>query len=481
MDKERIVSSTQEQASSAWVGWLNQIRLNELFEKLSTQNGNLAEAMASMDDAMKSINNLIITNRGGGRGIHGFIAEVAETGLENAKSHLHGGPDVCEWINDNGAVDLRRGNTPIQMKFVQSEYSLKAVSTHLKLYSDFISKNGVYQIPKDYYDTVKRLYGMSQQEASRLTRNGDGPSYSDWKMVQEFFASSNVDINDLEPSEFEYAQVQKNAIGKTMADKRVELQHEDERIRERAYRESRPTFSEGAKASAVAAALEGASTFALSVKRRLSADRHIGDITQKEWIEIAEESGMGLVKGGVRGGATYFMNNFTATPAAVASAMVTASFGMADRAYRFRSGRIDEMVFIEESEMVCLDAAVSAAAGFAGQTLIPIPVVGALVGNIVGTTAYELGKDVLRRNEQSLLSRYAEEQEALAAELADEYTECITHLNRGMARYIDVLGRAFSPDIDVAFMGSVELATFVGVPGREILKNKNDVDDFFLS
>lgn len=62
-----------------------------------------------------------------------------------------------------------------------------------------------------------------------------------------------------------------------------------------------------------------------------------------------------------------------------------------------------------------------------------------------------------------------------------EYTECITHLNRGMARYIDVLGRAFSPDIDVAFMGSVELATFVGVPGREILKNKNDVDDFFLS
>ena len=292
-------------------------------------------------------------------------------------------------------------------------------------------------------------------------------------MVQEFFASSNVDINDLEPSEFEYAQVQKNAIGKTMADKRVELQHEDERIRECAYRESRPTFSEGAKASAVAAALEGASTFALSVKRRLSADRHIGDITQKEWIEIAEESGMGLVKGGVRGGATYFMNNFTATPAAVASAMVTASFGMADRAYRFRSGKIDEMVFIEE--------AVSAAAGFAGQTLIPIPVVGALVGNIVGTTAYELGKDVLRRNEQSLLSRYAEEQEALADELADEYTECITHLNRGMARYIDVLGRAFSPDIDVSFMGSVELATFVGVPGREILKNKNDVDDFFLS
>ena len=50
-----------------------------------------------------------------------------------------------------------------------------------------------------------------------------------------------------------------------------------------------------------------------------------------------------------------------------------------------------------------------------------------------------------------------------------------------MARYIDVLGTAFSPDIDVAFMGSVELATFVGVPGREILKNKNDVDDFFLS
>lgn len=279
----------------------------------------------------------------------------------------------------------------------------------------------------------------------------DGPSYSDWKMVQEFFASSNVDINDLEPSEFEYAQVQKNAIGKTMADKRVELQHEDERIRERAYR-CRPTFSEGAKASGCGCCSRRCQHFrAVGKTTAFRGSGAISAISPKKNGLKSPRNPVWVSSAGVRGGATYFMNNFTATPAAVASAMVTASFGMADRAYRFRSGQIDEMVFIEESEMVCLDAAVSAAAGFAGQTLIPIPVVGALVGNIVGTTAYELGKDALRRNEQSLPSRYASEQEALAAELADEYTECITHLNRGMARYIDVLGRAFSPDIDVAF------------------------------
>ena len=78
------------------------------------------------------------------------------------------------------------------------------------------------------------------------------------------------------------------------------------------------------------------------------------------------------MKGGIRGASIYTLTNFTATPAAVASAMVTATFGIAEQAYQLKQGNVDEQRFIENSEMLCLDASVSALSSFAGQVLIPV-------------------------------------------------------------------------------------------------------------
>lgn len=189
---------------------------------------------------------------------------------------------------------------------------------------------------------------------------------------------------------------------------------------------------------------------------------------------------MGFVKGGIRGGAVYGLNNYTATPAAVASALVTASFGIADCAYRFRSGELSEVEFIERSEIICLDASVSAFSGFVGQALIPIPVLGALLGNAVGTTVYELGKDFYSKQEAALLERYAQETRKLNEQLQKDYADCIDNLRVGMEAYIALLSKAFSPDIAVAFEGSIELAASLNVPEGEILHSKQEIDDFFL-
>ena len=74
----------------------------------------------------------------------------------------------------------------------------------------------------------------------------------------------------------------------------------------------------------------------------------------------------GTLKGGIRGASIYTLTNFTATSAAVASAMVTATFGIAEQAYQLKQGNVDEQRFIENSEMLCLDASVSALSSFAG-------------------------------------------------------------------------------------------------------------------
>ena len=58
------------------------------------------------------------------------------------------------------------------------------------------------------------------------------------------------------------------------------------------------------------------------------------------------------MKGGIRGASIYTLTNFTATPAAVASAMITVAFGIAEQAYQLKMGNVDEQRFIENSEML---------------------------------------------------------------------------------------------------------------------------------
>lgn len=53
-------------------------------------------------------------------------------------------------------------------------------------------------------------------------------------------------------------------------------------------------------------------------------------------------------------------------------------------------------------------------------------------------------------------------------------------LNRAMTVYLELLERAFAPDIEVAFQSAIELAQSVGVEEEKILKNMDDIDRYFL-
>ena len=51
MDVSNIIKSTQEQASAAWIDYLNQLRIDELVSALSKQNDNLAAAVTELTQA----------------------------------------------------------------------------------------------------------------------------------------------------------------------------------------------------------------------------------------------------------------------------------------------------------------------------------------------------------------------------------------------------------------------------------------------
>ncbi|MFV9423976.1 hypothetical protein [Microbacterium sp. S1037] len=483
-DPERLARTNQEQAVAAWVNHLNQLRLDNLLSAFRQQDVNLEDALASVDEAIRKIDLEVVTsNRGGLRGMHGFIAEVAEVGVGNARSQILGEGAVYQWVNDNGPVDLMRGGVEIQQKFVAAggRFGLGAITEHLEKYPDFVTSGGKYQIPCDHFDVIRNLHDMPRAEASSLlARRGNGPSFRDWERVQAFFGDGSVGIESLEPSTLDYREVQRGEYESTLEAEKDALRSTDETLRNDAYQASRPKLKEGAKATLVSAAVEGATAFVIAVVGKRREGKKLKDFTLDDWTEIAASTGLGAVSGGVRGLSIYSLTNFTATSAAVASSIVTAAFGIAEQASKLRRGEIDELEFVEAAELISLEAAVSALSSFVGQALVPVPVLGAVIGNTVGMVMYSGVSSSLSRREAELVTRYLEEQRMLDERLAADYQELVNRLDGCMRDYLAVLERAFSPDVEVALLGSVDLALTLGVEPDDVLDSERKTFRYFL-
>ena len=485
MDTENVVKTSQEQAIASWINYLNQVRIDEFLKNVNQEDINLNDALSCINKTLDTISSEIVNNgsgRGGASGMHGFIAEIAECGISNARSLVNGEAPIYEWINDNGPADLARGTTLIQQKFVQSgnHLSLFAIKEHLSKYPDFLKNGGKYQIPKDHYNKIKNLLSIPSEQANKMPTETNDFSLRQWKEVQQTFGDGKLSINDIEPSKLKYKEVQRGIYEDTFQREKNSLKEASKENRDLAYSKSKPSFKEGAQATLVSAAIEGGMGFYSAISKKRREGKKISEFDADDWKEIGGETAMKTLKGGSRGVTIYALTNYTATPAAVASSMVTASFGIAEQAYLFRKGEISELEFYENSEILCVETAISAISSFAGQVLIPIPVVGAVIGNAVGTTLYSLAKENLSQKEIDLIQTYLKNINQHEFELQAKYQEYIEHLNAQLEKFLDIMDRAFAPDIRIAFEGSIELARLTGVPYEEILDTPEKIDEYFL-
>ena len=203
MNLDRVVKSNQEQAVASWVNYLNQIRLDRLMNALQQRNLNWEKAMVTLKHTLLIIDKEIIErNRGGLKGMHGFIAEVAECGVGNAREQIEGRLPIYEWINDNGPADLVREGVEIQQKFVASgnHLSLQAITQHFQKYPDFLSRGGKYQIPEDHYEKIKYFLSISKEQADKMPTSTGEFSLKQWKEVHDFFEKGDINLKDIEPT-----------------------------------------------------------------------------------------------------------------------------------------------------------------------------------------------------------------------------------------------------------------------------------------
>lgn len=481
MGTSKILKTSQEQAVASWIDNLNQLRLDAFFESLKAQDVNFFGALNVLEKFKEDVFfEVVDRNRGGLKGMHGFIAERAQVSIDNARKINVGAKPEYFLVDNNGPIDYLRGNTPIQQKFVQKDFGLGAIKDHSIKYPDYLKSGGKYQIPKNYFEKIQKIMSISPEDAEKLTRNSE-PSIDQWRNVNKLVNEIGLTSQNgsLEPTLIDYQEVQLGTYEET-ADKEItSLKKTDQERRNEAYQKSKPTLQEGAKVAATSAVIEGGMVFCLGVYEKLKSGKKLWAFTSDDWKDLGLDTAAGGGKGAIRGAGIYALTNFTQTPAAVASSLVTASFGIVAQARLLKEGKISNEDFLINSEVVCLDVSVSAISSLMGQVLLPIPVLGAVIGNAVGMFMYGIAKENLSKEEQALIANFNSSIGELNKQLDKQYREFIELLNLEFAKFNSVLDLAFDLNVNKAFAGSIEMAQFVGCDHDKVLWNKQDVDAYF--
>lgn len=477
----RIVKSTQEQATASWITYLNQIRLDTLLERLHQQDLNLKDALWELAKLKAFIGDPAHI-LGSEATKHGEIAEHMQVNISNARRAVQGLSKeyTFEGVGRTAPVDYLKNGQQVQSKFQNglknTFFRTNGLADHLEKYPDFVKNGGAYDIPKDQYWQMVDLLEKYRNSPSQL-QNGE---YTLAKELDEYLKTNGLEIGkDIKPAVIDYSEAQRNVADKTVNREEESIKKEDEKQRKEAYDASKPTLKEGFKAAGVSAATEGGVSFCMSVAKKRK-EKKFSEFTGDDWKEVGVDTTKGTVKGGIRGGSIYILTNFTATPANVASAYVTAAFGVAEQVRALEAGKVSKEDFVINCETVCLDVTVSALASLAGQIIIPIPVLGAVIGNISGEFIYELCQKEGTRQSQKIITAYNQEMSQLNKQLDIQLLQIIMELQKVLKRFEDFEKLAFSMDVNIAFNGSVNLAKELGVNEKQILETKSQIDNYFL-
>lgn len=383
MERNERITSTESQVTGACVDIINQNRNNILVSSITSANNDYLAAVNEMQTGRKLVHELIASNRGGNTGAHGFIGEITQVHVSNAKALSVGKAAEYILLDDDGPVDYLRGNTPIQQKAYNSKgfFSLKPSLGHANKYPFFVTTGGIYQIPKDQFEEYTRLLYMPKEQAGKLLKH----DFRMWKKVQEFHAE-NSDLV-IEPMVVSYDEIQVGTIDNTLDRISEDLKSTRDNRIEEAIINGKPSVSECAKVTAFSALLEGSAAGMQCIWNKTSDGQRIAEFDAEDWKEVGIESAKGTGKGGLRGAATYTLTNCAGIPGPFAAAAVTTSFETAEDIHAYKSGEMDAEELITNISEHVLDGSVSAVCTWAGMAACAKY----LPANTLGGKALQLG------------------------------------------------------------------------------------------
>lgn len=473
-----VLKNNQEQATAAWIDHLKNLRIEDMIQQLARQDKNFENALQQLNELKifigdpEHILGSYLTK-------HGEIAEHVQVRFCNADKLLVGkaANHTFEGVGRTAMEDYLRNGKMIQSKFYNGvKGTFNAIVTHLKSYPYFIKKGGSYDIPRDQYESLIDIYNRGQTARSSLSRSEE----TLFKHMIAWENEQDVKICDVvHPTQVDYKDVQLKVVDRTVKDKETKIEQKNEGIKDRIKDQHKPSMQEGLQATALAAGLEGGTTFCIKVYEKRKAGRKLSEFTTNDWKEVGIDTAKGTTKGAIRGSSVFAMTNFLNSPAPVANSLVTATFGVVSLARKLENNQITKEEFTINSEVVCLEVGTSALSAMLGQTLVPIPVLGAIVGNTVGMLMLEISRNYLDSDEQQLIQEYVTKMSALDNKYVEEYSRLLKEIQNKEHKFNSLVELAFDKDVNKAFYSSVALALSEDVDEGMILKNLNDIDSYF--
>ncbi|MHC5676761.1 hypothetical protein [Nostoc sp.] len=168
--------------------------------------------------------------------------------------------------------------------------------------------------------------------------------------------------------------------------------------------------------------------------------------------------------------------------APLAGAFVSAGIEVASLVRSWNRREISSEEFVELSLFACADSAIVATGAAIGQALIPVPVIGAVIGSIAGRIVSDLCKNLLGENTK-LCKQVEQYYQKLLAQIDQDYKTTIANIIATYDKLGDLARAAFDPklNLELRLEASIKLAESYGVPDSNIIHNLDELDLFMFS
>lgn len=488
----QIFNQAFNQGIGAYVNCLNNLRIQDLQIAMKIIEDEARRVILNKDNASKILNytrenieDVILKKRGGDYGGHGFIAEFAEAGIVNARRALEGLNSIVKVLNDNGSADLLIGRNTIQMKFYNN---LRDELDQSFLYSAKMKM----MFPKDHVLVFEKIMAGAKevelngkrlsvkqitdirQKINDITKSKGLTSYKSWMKasVLDYKDAQKNSIHSLLDSE------EKN-IRKTVRLKQQEL---NER-RLVAQKHALPNLKEATKVARNAAFLQDSLALLSSVYGKCKEGKSIFEFEQSDWLDCGLDTAEGVVKGAISGYSIYGLTNVFGISAPNASALVMATYGMIDIILKYRSTEITQDEFMNLLTLNVMDASFATIGACIGQAMIPIPVLGSIVGSITSSMIWEIGKGILNEREQNIIQDYRENLNSYIKTLDENYLIIYNEIIEKYKKLGEIQEYSFDLSINtkLRFEYSIEMAEKLEIEDKKILHNLTEIDSYFLS
>lgn len=403
---------------------------------------------------------------------HGEMAESVEVGVRRARDALHGREFSADVeANRTSHVDYWVDGKAVQSKFINgTNKGLDHVLKHMDKYKQFGGDGqSYYHIPKDQYQLIAQVRAGNTGELSDRTINALKSK------IEAIELKTGKPFEDVvKPATSTYAEVQHGKVNETLDQHEGELDSRNEELKDDIRQQHKPSLQGGLRTAATAGAVAGAFGFAASAGRKYFKEKKNifrGDFTKQDWKDVGLDTGKTVVAGAVTGGAVYLLTNYVGASAPLASAFVSTVKGLEVLVQQQRAGKLSEGGFVDEALLLCTDVALVSLASAAGQTLIPIPVLGALVGSFAGKFACEVLKGMSAKSVEAIQDRVKESQK----QLTNAFQAKLRQLEIAFLPSVTMMEYAFDVENNRALLqSSLTLARMQGVAEYKLIKHADE-------